>query len=275
MTEFRWLHFSDLHWGKAEHDTFWPRIETALFDDFDKLYKLTGQKGWDAIFFTGDISNTGELPQFTAASVKIDRLINELSIYGQAPEVFFVPGNHDLKRIVNPKCKDEKQLQRNLHDLASSWFNDDKSSFADFFNAPDQCIYMEAVENVFSDYTQFIENCHNSNDTIKFGMLPGDFSATLGSDKLKIGLVGLNSSFLHLEGGDFEGRLDLDMRQLLRCVQHSSGEINDWFGEHDVTIMLTHHPRSWLNPVNNDTHDQIFAPGWFGLHLYGHAHTQE
>ena len=274
MIGFRWLHFSDLHWGKSEHDTFWPRIEQALFDDFDRLCELTGQKGWDAIFFTGDISNTGASEQFTAAGKKIDRLVGKLSKYGQPPDIFLVPGNHDLKRIVKPGCKDEKQLERNLHYLASSWFDNDKKPFADFFDAPDQCIYMEAVENVFSEYTQFIKPCPNPNDSIKFGIVPGDFSATLGSNDLKIGLIGLNSSFLHLERGDFEGRLDLDMRQLIGCVNHPTGEINDWFGEHDVAILLTHHPRSWLNPKNNDAHNQIFAPGWFGLHLYGHAHTQ-
>ncbi|WP_320043443.1 metallophosphoesterase [uncultured Desulfobacter sp.] len=263
------------HWGKNEHDIFWPRIEQALFNDFDRLCELTGQKGWDAIFFTGDISNTGTAEQFTTAGKKIDRLVDKLLEYGKSPDIFFVPGNHDLKRIINPGCSEEKQLQRNIHDLATSWFNDDKSPFTDFFNAPDQCFYMKAVETVFLEYTQFIKQRINPGLSINPGLLPGDFSATLGNNDLKIGLVGLNSSFLHLESGDFQGKLDLDMRQLLRCVNHPTVEINDWFGKHDIAILLTHHPRSWLNTTNCDTHNQIFAPGLFGLHLYGHAHTQE
>jgi len=275
MAEFRWLHFSDLHWGEAGHESFWPRLEDALFKDFNRLYRRTGQKGWDAVFFTGDISNTGTAAQFTAAGKKIDRLVDNLSEYGQAPNVFFVPGNHDLTRIVEPKDMEKKQCKRNIHDLIKFWFSDDKSLFSDFFNASDQCFYRDAVEKVFSEYMQFIKQRQNPGVSINSGILPGDFSATIGNDDLKIGLVGLNSSFLHLESGDFQGRLDLDMRQLLGCVNYPTVEINDWFDKHDVAILLTHHPRSWLNPANKDTHNQIFAPGQFGLHLYGHAHFQE
>lgn len=212
MTGFRWLHFSDLHWGKSEHDIFWPGIELALVNDFDRLCELTGQEGWDAVFFTGDIVNTGDSEQFKKAGVKIKRLVEKLPRYGRTPKVFFVPGNHDLKRIIKSTNIEEKQLQSNIRQLVSSWFGNDKSLFSDFFDAPDQCIFKKSVvDRVFSNYTSFVEQCQNKDVDFNPGILPGDFSATLGNDDLKIGLIGLNSSFLHLEGGDFEGRLDLDL----------------------------------------------------------------
>ena len=273
MAEFRWLHFSDLHWGKTDHDIHWSRLEKALFDDFGELCDLTGQAGWDAVFFTGDIANTGSPEQFVAAGEKINRILDELGEHGSRPQAFYVPGNHDLQRIINPRSKTKKQLRDNLQSMVKFWFEENNGQFTDFFDRPDQCLYMDGVQSVFSPYTNFWQ-AQPDFPSVTPGIVPGDFSVTLGPEDLKIGVVGLNSAFLHLEGGDFEKRLDLDLRQIKSCLP-SDKEITDWFWDHDAAILLTHHPQSWLNPQNRDKHNQIFDPGWFGLHLYGHAHVQE
>ena len=74
-------------------------------------------------------------------------------------------------------------------------------------------------------------------------MLPGDFASTISKDYMKIGIIGLNSAFLQISDGNFEGKLALHPKQ----VSAVCGEqYSDWFRKNHINFLLTHHPPSWL-----------------------------
>ncbi len=100
--------------------------------------------------------------------------------------------------------------------------------------------------------------------------MPGDFAYSLEHDGLRIGIVGLNTAFLQLQGGDYLGKLAWDVRQLdLVC----GGAVDDWQRSHDFCLLLTHHGMDWLTADAQKHGDSEIAPaGRFALHLFGHQH---
>lgn len=101
-------------------------------------------------------------------------------------------------------------------------------------------------------------------------MLPGDFCATLQKQDVHIGVIGLNSAFLQLQGGDYKGKLVLHPSQLTELLgMHHK----DWLTQHDVCFLLTHHPPEWLEKnARQEFYGEIDLPGRFALHLCGHQH---
>jgi hypothetical protein len=72
------------------------------------------------------------------------------------------------------------------------------------------------------------------------GTLPGDFAASLQTgtnvqDGLKVGIVGINTTFLQLSEGNFEGRLALDGKQIHNACAE---DLPSWTAKHDACILL-------------------------------------
>ena len=90
-----WIHLSDLHRGKSVAEERWDQeaILEALAHDVVSNREL-GEV--DALFFTGDISQSGQPEQFAAAGVWLNKLAASVSIHQQS--VYAVPGNHDVDR---------------------------------------------------------------------------------------------------------------------------------------------------------------------------------
>jgi hypothetical protein len=100
--------------------------------------------------------------------------------------------------------------------------------------------------------------------------LPGDFSASLDVNGLKIGVVGLNSTALQLTGGPFEGGLAVSARQLESVCDRA------WFRDHAVSVLLTHQPESWLHArAKEDFEHSIHNGKNFAIHLHGHMHEAD
>ncbi len=103
-------------------------------------------------------------------------------------------------------------------------------------------------------------------------MLPGDFSATIEKGSSKLGIVGLNTSFLQLSEGEYERRLALSARQF---HQACGGNGAQWAREHGACLLLTHHPPSWLT---RDAESELMTevdPRQFAVHVFGHMHEPE
>lgn len=79
--------------------------------------------------------------------------------------------------------------------------------------------YFRQVEAAFSEYFDWMNRLIESGIPLvehENVFFPGDISATLTcDDDISVGLVGLNSSFLQVGGGDYQRRVGLDVRQLL------------------------------------------------------------
>src|ERR1700722_7839732 len=102
------------------------------------------------------------------------------------------------------------------------------------------------------------------------GILPGDFAYTLSCGHRRIGIVGLNTTFLQLQEGDYERHLVWDARQL---HQVSDGAVDDWVKKHQVCLLLTHQGPDWLTPqCASDGEREIAPAGRFAAHLFGHMH---
>jgi len=257
---FRWLHFSDIHVGMGVQVPLWPRFDTLLLDDLEIACRKTG--GIDLIVFSGDLTQTGSADEFLAFDKIMDRILERLEQLGSAPKIVSVPGNHDLKRpdkmspsaVALAQFWREKELQRHV-------WEDDNATYRIF------------LAEVFSNYSEWqrrsIERGIHLAPEAR-GLLPGDASYIVEAGAGRLGIIGLNSTWLQLGGGDYRGELHVDPRQLHAVTD---GLPDDWIRKNDANLLVTHHPEQWLKrdasaAWNND----INPAGRFDLHLFGHMH---
>jgi hypothetical protein len=175
-----------------------------------------------------------------------------------------VPGNHDLARpddeedpaLINLQYLWDRQVVQNPF-----WNNAGSEQ-------------RKIVDKAFANYTTWWDGLLVPKPTIyRPGVLPGDFSATIEKDGRKLGIIGLNTSFLQLQDGNSQGKLAVDVRQFHEAC---GGHGPDWAKKHDACLLLTHHPPSWLNEQAQDHLDgEIYRPHRFAVHLFGHLHEPE
>lgn len=262
MTIFRWLHLTDFHLGMEQHEDYWPNVEQAFFDDLTSLLK--DQPPLDIVLFTGDLIFQGKSEKFTELEVWLNKLWKKLDDLGHRPRLLAVPGNHEL---VRPK-EDDDPIALSLQ---SNW-GDDRVQNA-FWNKPDS-VYRKFVDQAFSAYTDWWDNTAIPKpDNIVKGRLPGEFSVVCVKDGIRIGLIGLNSAYRHLDDQAKEN-LTLELRQFNEAC---GGKGADWCNANHLNLLLTHHPVSWLSEAARvGFHREIHAPAErFALHLCGHLHENE
>lgn len=254
---FSLLHLTDLHQGMKELHWLWPGVREIFFADLKRLHNKSGP--WDLVLFTGDLTQRGTAEEFQ----KLDRLMKELWDYfdklGSSPKLLAVPGNHDLVRP-NKKEPAVRLLQQwqNQPDIQEEFWEDGESP------------YRQVVTKAFENYMTWWDNQSFKPKDLKPGILPGDFSATIEKEGAKLGIVGLNTSFLQLTGGNYEGKLALHPRQFhLAC----NGDGSAWTKQHNACLLLTHHPPGWLSPDSQGhLKAEITSHGRFAVHLCGHLH---
>lgn len=270
MTCFRWLHLTDLHWGSDDHKDLWGSIKKPWLDDIDRVQTQCGGP-WDAVFFTGDLVNRGEKKEFDQLTAKLTALANHLksarSVEPSEPFFIAVPGNHDLKRpgSENHMCMIMTELWDKKENIRNDIWRKKTGSKAWKF-----------IHRAFKNYTAWYHDPalpFKKPPDMTHGLLPGEFCATLSKDKSDIGILGLNTAFLQLDNGDFQGKLDAHAAQ----VTSTCGEdYHKWAENHDACLLLTHHPADWFSLSGQDAFNAVIAPpGRFALHLCGHNHEPE
>jgi hypothetical protein len=253
-----WLHLTDLHVGTERSSWLWPRIKHELLHDLEEVRPESG--GWDVVFFTGDLTQSGSEAEYQALNKELADIWDVLSRGGPTPKLCVVPGNHDLVRppASSPVAKTLSQL----------WWADDELR-EEFWRSRTK-EYVDAIAEFFANYSAWLNKCPVPLVAMKTGIIPGDFSASVSKDGISLGVLGLNSSFLQVTGGDFEGKLDLHASQLAAvCDNDPSG----WTNRHTASVLLTHHPLTWLaKPAIAHFRQEIHPPGRFLAHLCGHQH---
>lgn len=261
MGTLRILHFSDLHAGLKGQQQLFPIYRDDVLGDLDKVLARRGPV--HLILFTGDLTQSGTEEELRAFDETMGRVTEHLkSQLGTAPLLLAVPGNHDLARPAKLSP---------VHRALQYW-NDDDGVREEFWGSKTND-YHQCVAEAFRSYDAWW-NARTQpppeGATITQGFLPGDFSATLLVDGVLLGVVGLNTAFLQLQGGNYKGRLDVDLRQLQRACPKDLG---DWFRGHAVTLLMTHHPPDWLSDRGRAALEgEIARPGHFTAHLFGHMH---
>jgi tetratricopeptide (TPR) repeat protein len=256
-----WLHLTDLHFGLDDQGWLWPKIKREFFRDVAQLAGDIG--GWDIVFFTGDLTQCGSEAEFNRLSQELEELWGVLSKSGSTPQLCLVPGNHDLMRPAS-----DSAIGRTITQL---WWNN--PDLRRKFWADPHCEYRTAVEGFFANYSTWSTRLPVPAIPTKPGVLPGDFSATFEKGARKLGIVGLNSTFLQIGDGEFKGKLELHISQLNKVCD---GDATRWLENRDANVFLTHQPPSWLAPEALDHFRQeIYPPGRFLSQLCGHQHEPE
>lgn len=253
------LHLSDLHFGLNQQEWMWPTFRTQFFDDLRNLHGRTGP--WDLVVFSGDLTQRGSVAEFDKLTGQLSALWEHFEALGSKPQLMVVPGNHDLTR--------PSELDPTARVMAQWW--SDATVREDFWTSADS-VYRIAVkgwfENYLSWYSRLAQVVPMASTTP--GILPGDFSATIEKDGLRLGVVGLNSAWLQHTGGDFLERLCVHPRQLNAVTDHDP---DGWCAKCDFRLLVTHHPVNWLHKDSQkDWTSEINTPRRFDAHLFGHMH---
>jgi len=259
-TSFSWLHLTDLHYGLKGQDCLWPNLREPFLESLGPLHDRCGP--WDAVLFTGDLVQSGESAQFERMQAEfLEPLWKRLGELGSGGAVLLaVPGNHDLYR---PNPHEDNAAIDAL--LEKDGFPRIQEKFWDRPAGP----YRAVIRDSFAAYSQWWEKAPYRPGDVKAGILPGDFSVSLN----RVGIVGLNTTFLQLAGGDYKGRLVWDALQLHSVCE--SG-VDNWSKQHDVCLLLTHQGPDWLTPEARKEGESEIAPaGRFAVHLFGHMHETE
>jgi hypothetical protein len=242
----------------ADLPHLWPRMQEKFFKDLTALHAKSGP--WDVVLFTGDLTYQGSSEEFERLDKLLEKLWHLLGELGSTPLLLAVPGNHDLAR---PDPAQPELI------LLQEWASRPaiRADFWDNSSSP----YRRVVKTAFQHYLAWWDRQRFKPPTVKPGMLPGDFSATLEKASAKLGIVGLNTTFLQLAGGDYEGKLALSARQFHAACGGDSGP--EWAREHHVCLLLTHQPFQWLtDECQEEFNAEIADPGQFAAHLFGHMH---
>lgn len=257
MADINILHFSDLHEGASGQDFLWGNVERVLFSDLEKVTKYVGK--WDLLFITGDLVFSGKDSEYTELNNKLKRIYKKLNDLDSNPALVTVPGNHDLFRPdkTEPIVEVIKDWAEKPY-LHKDFWENSKNEYRQFLNS------------LFVNYNKWL-NTHPFPrlSSYKFGLLPGDFSATYTNKGLSVGLSGLNTSFFHILDDSYK-KLYVHPLQL----QTSVGKYQeDWLNAHHLTLLLSHHPPEWLSPAGLNYFDgEIALPGRFSFCFSGHLH---
>ncbi len=261
MTSFSWLHLTDFHQGMRGHNLFSPQVKQIFFEDLNNFCDRWGKL--DLVLFTGDLTFQGSSDEFQEVNDFLTELENKL---GYLPTLLAVPGNHDLVRPSNlndvPLFKllksqpDNQEIEEQLKvDLRKG-----------------ESVHSQKISNAFAHYVNWLRSSKHQLTNLNNGMLPGDFSHTFEKDGCKLGILGLNTSFVQLTGGDYEGKLILDVEQFHNaCRSHGYNDGPTWANDHHACVLLTHHPSTWLTKNSQEKFQQEIVP-YFDVHLCGHLH---
>jgi Calcineurin-like phosphoesterase len=260
MANVNILHLTDIHFGQAGTEGRWPTVRAQFLSDLDALVEKSGPI--DLIALTGDIANKALTAEYDLASAFLEDLgLRLLERTDKFPSFAVVPGNHDVSRPLKASA-DQTVLEQ-------AWNADTQAAFM-----ADEDFYLRPfVNELFANYQAWLSRQPMPMvDNSHLGILPGEFSATLTENGMRIGILGLNSAFRHISDRASEGSLTLTAEQAQFAC---GGDLPAWSAQHNVCLVLTHHPMSWIN--NADTMiDTLFNDVTnVRLHLCGHLHEQK
>jgi HipA-like protein len=261
MPSAGFLHLTDLHQGLSDQAWMGPSVKHAFFEDLARLHEKAGP--WDLVLFTGDLTQRGKREEMDRLTDTLEALWRRLEQLGSRPILVAVPGNHDLVRPARSPLLVSLRHWGDDPDVGRMFWEDGENDLRTL------------VDEAFRPFTAWLAAWEAKHPippdvTWKKGLLPGDASVVLGKEGLMIGVAGLNSAFLQLEGGDYEKRLVLDPRQLNALC---GGDPPEWAAGVDVALLLSHHPTAWLAPKAHEAfREHIAPPGRFLAHLFGHMH---
>jgi 3',5'-cyclic AMP phosphodiesterase CpdA len=253
MPFFTWLHISDFHFTNPL-DYSRDLLFKQLLRDIER--QCAEGKQPDAIFFTGDISFSGQGSQYEIARAKFDELLAICNLSGKKERLFIVPGNHDVnRRNINDGCRfiTKKILER----TEDSYVEVDKMLLDDFMRK--RFLYrFNEYELFFRDY---FGDLYNGDEKSYYYVTEFNHSAK------QIAIVALNSAWMSQEDNE-QGRLFLGRVQVNSAIE----ELEKKFPNSHLKIVLAHHPLYWLSEADMATIEPLISNSC-SVYLHGHLHT--
>ena len=262
--EITFIHFSDLHVGQKWATQYLPNAKELVIDDLNFMCEKLGKI--DVVFFTGDIVQSGSVSEYNYFLEWFKDIYKCLSKNGEGPYCLFVPGNHDLERSNDVDCSTHKIIKDN-------WLNDENLRNTLIWDKNKE--YNQYCVKRFEAYSAFLEKFYMDYKkpiTYREGVLPGDFYAQLSINEMTMGVVGLNSSFLQVDGGNYQKKLGIYHKQINGIF--GNDDYISLLKRNDFSLLMTHHAPEWYEPSSVEDYDvNIFSGGKYAEHLCGHNHV--
>jgi hypothetical protein len=252
MGKIRWLHVSDVHCGQAGKSR-WDQLKDAALTDIRAQVKKAGVP--DLLILTGDLAYSGRVDEYHL----VDRLLEELrEATGGDPIVVPVPGNHDMERPGELRPITRCGLRNYLNDA-------ENIRPALLEGTPEvRDIVASLFKNYMDWFARAIEPQWRARAVLyERGPVAGDFRATFSNDGIVLGIVGVNSAFLHFENAS--------EKMVVEMTQHGP-DAPSWVKRRDANLLLMHHPLDWLD---RSVRQDCYEPTRYVACLFGHMHTAE
>ena len=250
---FRWLFLGDLHERRQGIQASSSRPE--IIEDIRR--QVAGQ-GIDAVIVAGDISMSAHPDQFAMAAVLLNEIRRVSAETEESwPPVIVVPGNHDADRAAGETLVAAADWERDANLRQKFWTDREHPA-------------RRAVEQAFGPYEGGRYQIGMPGAPVR-GLLPGDCATSLKIRGLRVGIVGLNDSFLSpFIGSERRRRTDLHRSQLEAVC---GTDLAGWAAAHDLRILVTHHSPEWLISPTRERFSIDIAPRWlFDIRLYASIH---
>ncbi|MCM1101112.1 MAG: metallophosphoesterase [Acetatifactor muris] len=243
MGTFRWLHLSDFHTGKDNYG------QKKFFEYILEHVKKKKDEGIlpDAVFITGDIADKGMKEQYDVFLK--DFLFPLMDTYDDPPEVYMVPGNHDVDREV---CRlAAKSLYGVLDEKKSKFFDTGESGHKVRQEILDR---FKAFQNMLEDSL-----CSVGQEIFERGY----FTDQINIGERKIGIVGVNTAWLSHSKEDKEN---------LTPGKYMLEEALQTVKDCDYKLVLGHHPLSWFRGAQKQQITAVLSK-YKAIYLHGHLHN--
>lgn len=253
----------------------WPSTEYHFKNMRDELYRdiemiiqsepFKPDNRIHLVIFTGDLTYSGTRDQFIEFSEALNHMWKFFDDkINSKPFFACIPGNHDLKRPT--EGTNDYFIADNMKDKYCS----DTKFNSDFWKNLSSSPQGKMIKGCFKDYVNWYEEIELPKlMSENSGILPGDFSAKFEQNDISIGLIGLNSAFLHL-GDDVYEKLEINPQQFYAVCDDDPIQ---WLEEFDFTFLLTHHGVDWYHDkAKTRYHADIYKSERFTSHIYGHIH---
>jgi hypothetical protein len=264
MKKISYLHFSDLHIGQKYASQYLSNAKDIVLQDLEFI--LGELKALDIVFFTGDMVQSGLESEYIEFLEWFGSIKECISKHGYDPFYLFVPGNHDLERTNNTNSSTHKIMK-------NAWLSDEDLRNELIWESGNE--YNQYCQDRFSAYTSFIDRFYENNKkphVYMTGVIPGDFYAEIEVGEAKLGVLGLNSSFLQVDGDDYRKKLGIYHRQI-NAIFDKADYIKRIQGC-DIALLMTHHEPDWYEENSKSDYDvNIMSSGKFAEHLCGHNHV--
>lgn len=266
----RLLQFSDIHFLYCdETEDEYSQMRQRFKEDLANLKDRVGAIPY--VLICGDIANKGQKPEFDKARDFIKEICEILKVEEKRPDVFVVPGNHDINRETYKETRSllrqkllKFELQENEHFMQTLRHNETDTL---------RILYSSLSE--YNDFATEFSSVDCLSETLMEGNTPLSLSntnlfwkRTIGKlENYAINIIGLNSTLLcdgkeKIEPDAAKGEHTLFLPFMAYNIVSPSNEVN---------ISMIHHPLDWLG--NESSVQKVFDER-FKVQFLGHMHKQ-